>query len=307
MTTRRSFLSRTVGAALAAPAILRAQTRSKRLPLCFSTYGCPMWPWKTILENADRLGFAAIEVRVIEDDPDLPRRPEFTGDRMKESRRDLDALGIRLVNLGSGVNLHEKEPATRAKHLEDGRRFIDLAQAMDVPYIRVFPNRLPPDEPRSEALARIVDGGRQLADHARGSGVTVLMESHGDDVRSDDLEPMLAGVGSDRFALLWDAHHTFVTGKEAPATTWQRLNRWVRHVHLKDSRPEGGKRRHVFVGEGEVPVKEQVRLLVTGGYEGYYSFEWEKRGQPEIPEPEVAFPRYVEVITGYLAAAGYKA
>jgi sugar phosphate isomerase/epimerase len=98
-----------------------------------------------------------------------------------------------------------------------------------------------------------------------------------------------------------------VAGKDAPDVTWGRVHGWIRHVHLKDSRPEGDKRRYVFIGEGEVPVKEQVRLLVTGGYKGYYSFEWEKRGQPEIPEPETAFPHYVKVITEYLVAAGYKA
>jgi sugar phosphate isomerase/epimerase len=89
--------------------------------------------------------------------------------------------------------------------------------------------------------------------------------------------------------------------------TYARVGRWVRHVHLQDSRPAPeGKRRNVIVGEGEVPVKEQVGLLVAGGYKGYYSFEWEKRGQPEIEEPEVAFPHYVKVISEYLSAAGFK-
>jgi len=303
---RRSFLA-SLGAGLAAPALLRAQTRSTRLPLCFSTYGCPKWPWRTILDSADRLGYAAIEIRVIENDEDLPRRPEFTGARLQESRKDLDALGIKLVNLGSGVRLHEKDPQTRAKHLDDGRRFIDLARALDVPYVRVFPDRFVEGEPHSETLARIVDGGRALAEYAKGSGVTVVMESHGEVVVADDLETVLTGVGSERFALLWDAHHTFAAGKQAPDVTWQRVHRWIRHVHLKDSVPAGDKRRYVFIGEGEVPVKDQVRLLVTGGYEGYYSFEWEKRGQPDIPEPEVAFPHYVKVMGEYLAAAGYRA
>ena len=304
---RRTFLT-SLAASVAAPAILRSQTRSKRLPICFSTYGCPMWTWKAIVDEASRLAYAAIEIRVIQNDEDLPRRPEFTGSRLAESRRDLDAVGVKLVNLGSGVKLHEKDATTRAKHLEDGRRFIDLAHALDVPYIRVFPDKLPKDEPRAEVLARIIDGGRQLAANAKGSGVTVLLESHGEVVRSDDLEPILTGVGSDQFALLWDAHHTFAAGKEEPGVTYARLGSWVRHVHLKDSRPAAeGKRRYVLVGEGEVPVKEQVRLLVAGGYKGYYSFEWEKRGQPDIEEPEVAFPHYVKVVSEYLSAAGFKA
>jgi len=303
---RRSFLT-TLGAGLAAPAILRAQSRPKRLPLCFSTYGCPKWPWRTILDQADRLGYAAIEIRVIENDEDLPRRPEFTGDRMKESRRDLDALGIKLVNLGSGVNLHAKDPATRSKHLDDGRRFIDLAHALGVPYVRMFGDKIPPDEPKEDVMKRVVDGFQQMAAYAKPAGVTVLIESHGDFTHSADLEDILIRVGSPQFALLWDAHHTFAAGKEQPAGTYAKLGKWVRHTHLKDSKPEGDKRRYVFVGEGDVPVKEQVRLLVTGGYPGYYSFEWEKRGQPDIAEPEVAFPHYVKVMGEYLAAAGYKA
>ena len=46
--------------------------------------------------------------------------------------------------------------------------------------------------------------------------MTVLIESHGDFTRSADLDAILTGVGSDAFALLWDAHHTFVAGGEAP-------------------------------------------------------------------------------------------
>ena len=303
---RRSFLA-ALGAGIGAPTLLRAQGRSKRLPLCFSTLGCPGWGWRRILDEADRLGYAAIEVRLIEWDPNLPRRPEFTGARLRESRRDLDALGLELVNLGSPVRLHEKEPATRSAHLDDGRRFIDLAHALGVPYVRVFPDKLPPAEAADDVLARIVEGGRELAAHARGSGVTVLLESHGDLTRSDVLEPVLKGVGSERFALLWDAHHTAAMGGEPPAATWGRLGRWVRHVHLKDSLPAGKQRRYVLTGEGDVPVREQVRVLVSGGYAGYYSFEWELCHHPEIGEPEVAFPHYVKTMGEYLAAAGFKA
>ena len=303
---RRSFLA-SLGAGLAAPALLRARGRSKRLPLCFSTLGCPAWSWRRILDEADRLGYAAIEVRYLEYDPNLPRRPEFTGTRRRESRRDLESLGIELVNLGSGVRLHEKDPVTRARQLDDGRRFIDLAHALEVPYVRVFPDKLVAGEPPAETLARIVDGGRQLAEAARGSGVSVLLESHGDLTRSELLEPVLQGVGSDRFALLWDAHHTAASGGEEGAVTWRRLGRFVRHVHLKDSRPAGSRRRYVLTGEGDVPVREQVRLLVAGGYSGYYSFEWELCGHPDIGEPEVAFPHYVKVMAEYLAAAGYEA
>jgi sugar phosphate isomerase/epimerase len=145
-----------------------------------------------------------------------------------------------------------------------------------------------------------------MAEHAKGSGVVVLIESHGDFTNSNDLQQILTGVDSPAFQLLWDAHHTFVAGKEQPAETWKSLGRWVRHTHLKDSKPEGADRRYVLTGMGEVPVKEQVRVLAANGYKGYYCFEWEKKWHPEIEEPEVAFPHYAKTMAEYLSAAGVK-
>jgi hypothetical protein len=85
------------------------------------------------------------------------------------------------------------------------------------------------------------------------------------------------------------------------------LGTWIRHTHLKDSKPGGADRRYTLLGAGEVPVAEQVTVLAAGGYQGYYGFEWEKKWQPEIEEPEVAFPHYAKTMAAYLAEAGVKA
>ena len=305
MTTiaRRSFLA-AVGAGLCAPAILRAQTRPKRHRLAFSTLGCPNWSWKTILETADRLGYAGIELRGIAGEMDLPKVPEFQGTRLAETKKDLAALGITVVGLGASAAMHEKDPAAREKHFDEGRRFIDLAKQLGVPYVRMFGDRIPPGEAKDEVMKRVVDGFHQMTAHAKAAGVTVLIESHGDFTRSDDLVAILSRVNSPQFALLWDAHHTFAAGKEQPADTYAKLGKWVRHTHLKDSRPEGAERKYVLIGSGDVPVKEQVKVLVGAGYKGFYCLEWEKKWHPEIEDPEVSFPQYAKVMAEYLAAAG---
>ena len=305
-TGRRAFL-RTLGtgAALAAfPAVLRGKAGAKRLPIAFSTLGCPAWSWKKILSEADRLGYGGIELRGIEGEMDLTKRPELQGERLRETRQDLAALGIVITDLGASSRMHEKDPAERAKQLDEGRRFIDLAARLGTPYVRMFGDRVPPGESREDAMKRVVDGFREMAEHARGRGVAVIVESHGDFTRSADLEEILTRVDSEAFALLWDAHHTFVSGGEAPAETWGRLGKWVRHTHLKDSKAAGEERRYVLTGTGEVPVKEQVRVLAAGGYTGFYSFEWEKAWHPEIEEPEVALPHFAKTIREYLAGAG---
>jgi sugar phosphate isomerase/epimerase len=302
--TRRSFLA-TLGTGLAvAPALLRAQSRSARYPIAFSTLGCPAWTWKTILDSAAKLGYVGLELRGLAGEMDLPKVPEFIGTRLAAARRDLAALGLTVSNLGASARMHEKDPAVRAQQLDEGRRFIDLAQALGVPYVRMFGDRLPEGEPRADVMQRVVDGFREMAAYAEPAGVTVLIESHGDFTRSSDLEHILTSVASPQFALLWDAHHSFVAAHEQPADTYAKIGTWTRHTHLKDSKPEGAERRYVLLGAGEVPVKEQVRVLAAGGYQGLYCFEWEKQWHPEIEEPEVAFPHYAKSMAEYLAAAG---
>lgn len=286
------------GACAAPSAAVRAQ--HPRLPIAFSTLGCPRWSWRTILNVAAREGYAAIELRGLEGELDLPSRPEFSAAALSTTLADLRSLDLRVVSLGSSVQLHHREPDVRARHFDDGRRFIDLAAKLQAPYVRVFGDRLLDDEPKQSGVARVVDGLRQLAASAKGSGVEILMESHGDFTDSPTLASILREAGSG-VALLWDAHHTAVAGKEAPQKTLSALQPWVRHTHLKDSRPHDKGRRYVLTGEGDVPVADTVRALLASGYRGYYCFEWEKMWHPEIEEPEVAIPHYARIMRTYLA------
>jgi sugar phosphate isomerase/epimerase len=270
-----------------------------RLPLAFSTLGCPKWEWKAILGFAQANGFAAIELRGLLGNMDLPSRPEFTPGQIAESKRQVADHGLKISDLGCSSEMHTADPTERAKQLADAKRFIDLASSLEVPYIRVFGNQI--RGPREEVLVRVVDGLHQLGEYAGPKGVAVILESHGEFVDSPTLKEVLTRTDSKSVALLWDAHHTFVDGHEQPELTVAELGPWIRHTHLKDSVPDGkGGRKYVLTGTGDVPVERQVMALRTIGYRGYYCFEWEKVWHPDIQEPEVAFPDYVRVMTGYL-------
>jgi sugar phosphate isomerase/epimerase len=301
---RRDFLRKTAGLALA-PAMLQIRPPGLRYPIAFSTLGCPAWSWARVLDQASRLGYVAIELRGIAGEMDLTKVPELIGTRQGDAKKDLAALGLTISDLGASAVMHESGEA-RAKAFDEARRFIDLAHALGVPYVRLFGDKIAADVPRAAAIARVVEGFVQMSAYAAKAGVTILMESHGDFTRSADIRAVRDGVGSDAFAVLWDAHHTFTDAHEAPADTWAALGAWVRHTHLKDSRPDGAGRRYVLTGAGDVPVKTQVEVLARAGYAGYYCFEWEKRWHPEIEDPEVAFPHYAKTMTAYLEAAGVK-
>jgi sugar phosphate isomerase/epimerase len=303
--SRRTFFQG-VATAVAAPAVVRAFWKGPRYPIAFSTLGCPKWPWARVLEQAAASGYVAIELRGIEGEMDLTKRPELTGTRLAQSLKDLDALDLKVSDLGASSRMHEADPKVRAAQMDEGKRFIDLAHQMKVPYVRVFGDKVSPNESKATAMARVVEGLQELGQHAKGAGVSVIIESHGDFTDSPTLLEMLQAAAMPNVALLWDAHHTFVAGKEQPDYTYKMLGSYVRHTHLKDSKPEGTGVRYVLTGTGNVPVKETVAVLARNGYRGYYCFEWEKAWHPEIEEPEVSFPHYADQMRKYLTEAGVK-
>ena len=313
---RRRFLSvagaATAGLALAACAKPRAigspstSSNGRRLPIGFSTLGTPKWDWIHTLDFAAAHGFAAVELRGIQETMDLSQRPEFQPGRLAQTKRELVDRGLVVPCLGASINMHEQDPAKLASAMAETRRFIDLASAMGTPYVRVFGNNWVKGMSREAVLAYVAKNFHELGEYARPRNVTVIIESHGDFVDSKTLSELLRLADSPAVALLWDAHHTFVGG-ESPEATVAQLGRYIRHTHLKDSVPAGNDRRYVLTGTGEVPVRRQVEALARIGYRGYYSFEWEKRWHPEIEEPEVSIPQYATVMEEYLRGAGVTA
>jgi sugar phosphate isomerase/epimerase len=293
---RRAFLH-TLAATLAVPPVL-AQPRCGQAPLGFSTLGCPAWDWIPILDFAAKHGFASIELRGIQKAMDLTERPEFSPGRIQQSKKDLADRGLRVSCLGASARMHETEPDVLKAQMSEARRFIDLAAKLGAPYVRVFGDKLDAMR-REQVMAHVSAGLGGLGRYAGDRGVTVLIESHGDFVQSPALKELLERAASPHVALLWDAHHTYAAGKEEPEQTFAELRRYVRHTHLKDSRPGEKERQYVLTGEGDVPVKRQVQILAKAGYKGDYSFEWEKRWHPEISEPEVAFPHFARVVREY--------
>ena len=120
-----------------------------------------------------------------------------TGWMMKEK-------GLRFVGLGSSAALHFTKGAEREENMDEARRFIDLAQQISCPYVRVFPNNLPKERDRNEALDTITQSLLELGNYAKGSNVTVLMETHGDVVNSSDLEKVMRSADHPHTGLVWD-------------------------------------------------------------------------------------------------------
>jgi len=302
MNNRRDFLKQTSAVALASaawPFLVEAEDKASRIPIAFSTLGCPSWEWRKILDFAQQNGFSAVELRGLQGNMDLPANPIFAADRIERTKKEIADHKLRIACVSSSANLYMDDPVKRQKDLGDARRFIDLASTLGAPYVRVFGGKAETDkapEPDPDTKKRVAAGLRELGEYAGPKKVTVIIESHDHFTSSATVKDVLSTADSEHVGLLWDAHHTFATSNEDPEYTVKQLGQWIRHTHLKDSTGTGEDRKYVLTGRGNVPIERQIKALQGIGYEGFYCFEWEKVWHPDLIDPEIAIPDYAHVV-----------
>ncbi len=260
--------------------------------LSFSTLGCPNWSFETIVNFAVDNGYNGIEIRGIQREMFLPKCPVFSTDKMSETLQLVKDKGLHFVNLGSSAAMHLSDATERKKNLDEAKAFIDLAQQLHCPYIRVFPNDFPPNEDRNATMELIAKGLQELGDYAKNTDVTVLMETHGEVVKTDDVVHIMQLAAHPKVGLVWDIVNMWSVTKEPPLQVYQKLKPYIHHTHIKDLRITNGKETYTLLGEGIAPVFEGIDVLYKNGYSGYYSFEWEKLWHPEIAAPEIALADY---------------
>ena len=249
--SRRHFIKTTaglVGIALLTPPF----DFKKHKPLIsFSTLGCPDWTFQTILNFAVENGYDGVEIRGIQRQLDLSKCPEFSSkENILATRKLIKEKKLRIVDLGSSAAMHHADAVERKKNLDGAKSFIQLAQQLNCPYIRVFPNNFPKDQERNETIDLIVKGLLELGNYAKDTGVTVLMETHGELVQSADIEKIMQSVNHPNVGLVWDIVNMWSVSKESPAQVYARLKKYIHHTHIKDLKFVDGKEQYALMGKG---------------------------------------------------------
>lgn len=267
--------------------------------LAFSTIGCPDWSLSKIVDFAWKHNYNGIEVRGLKREINLPKCPEFSNAAIQSTLKLMKDKKLKFVGLGSSCKLHFGEGAEREKNMAEGKAFIDLAQQLNCPNIRVFPDLLPKDRDKDEVMDFIVKGLLELGSYAKASGTMVLMETHGDLVWAHDIDEIMKKAAHSNVGLVWDFCNMWTITKEPPAETYRLLRKYIHHTHIKDAKLVDGKPKYTRLGQGDVPVAEAIEALVKGGYKGYYSFEWEKLWHPDLEDPETALADYPVAMAKY--------
>ena len=265
------------------------------MKLSFSTLGCPEWSYERVLEEARKDGYAGIEVRGIAGEMKAEKIACFAIGRQQAARHMAEAVGVKLIGFGASSSFHD--PKNLENALVDGRAAIDVASALGMGFVRVFGDKIGPDDDENEIIARVAEGVGELCRYAEGTGVMVLQEVHGNFNLARRILGVADRVARDNFGIVWDVAHSDKTYGDNWAEFYAAVKPLVRHVHFKDHvREADGSFRLCVTGEGNIPLLPIMRTLEKDGYKGYVSLEWEKTWHPDLRGPEEEFPHFVKYL-----------
>jgi len=128
-------------------------------------------------------------------------------------------------------------------------------------------------------------------------GVEIGLETHGDFARAEYAAEIVSLANHPKVRLIWDVANSAAAGDEIQHAA-RVVQPHLAHVHLRDAKPVAGSEHWlpVLAGDGRVSFAEAVATLGALNYDGFVSFEWEKFWHPEIEEPEIALPDFINAI-----------
>ena len=256
----------------------------------FSSLVCPAWDLEMMIAQASKLGFDCIELRGLRGELHLPAVTELTGDPGAVRKQFADG-GVGLAALGCSATLGARNRRTAAQQKEALVEFIELAQKLECPHVRLFLGSTQKWELGSGTLARIIDNLAEAATVAGQCDVTLLVENGNDFPGSRDLWQVADAVSLPSLRCCWNQCTGMIAG-ERPTESLPRLSAKLGMVHFCDAvfDDHGLLLEYTSLGDGQCEVARQIELLKGMAYDRYVIFEWPKPWVEALAEPETLLP-----------------
>ncbi|QEG33659.1 sugar phosphate isomerase/epimerase family protein [Bythopirellula goksoeyrii] len=285
-TNRRQFLSTSIAAAGALAAqpvgaiepINRVPGHQFKLSLAAYSYrdlltgNPPKLTLSDFIQDCARFGIEAAELTSYY----FPESPDAEYLRRLKGECFLQGLDISGTAIRNDFCLPAGEQ--READIAHVKRWIEYADMLDAPVIRIFAGKVQPGQSMADAEKLVIDGIEQCCQYAAKYGVFLALENHGGiTTKVDDMLRIVHGVESPWFGVNLDTGN-FRTAdpygdlaKLAPYT----INAQVKVVMHPDGRP----------GEAS-DYNRLADILMTTGYRGYVVLEYEEGGDPRQECPK---------------------
>jgi sugar phosphate isomerase/epimerase len=264
------------------------------MKISFSTLACPDWGMPQIIQLAADASYDGIELRFVEGGDSLWKLAAFSGSQMAETKRALRDHGLKIACVDTSCRFHSPDATERDTAIQEAERTSDMAAELGAPGIRVFGDTIQPGTDRDSTRNWIAESIRKAADRTAKNHVQVWLETHGDFVAAGETAAILRECSSPSIGVVWDPVNSLVASGEPLAEGATLLGSAIRHIHVKDFRYTSVGVQYVLTGQGAFPWQDLSAVLKQLRYNGFVSFEWEKKWHPELQDATIAVPHFAK-------------
>jgi len=206
--------------------------------------------------------------------------PEPTPEFLRRLKHRAFLRGLDISGTAVGNDFCYPKGEKRDAEIKDVKRWIDFAEIMGAPVIRIFSGH-PHGTSESEAHTLAVAAMEECCQYAGEHGVMLALENHGGlTTTADGMLALVRDVQSPWFGVNLDTGNF---NSEDPYADLAKIAPYAVNVQVKVSiTPAGGKRQ-------PADFSRLAEIVKSAGYRGYVVLEFEERG-----DPREECPRYVD-------------
>ncbi|MBX3385043.1 MAG: sugar phosphate isomerase/epimerase [Phycisphaeraceae bacterium] len=273
----------------------------------FSTVACPAQPLREIARLAEEWGYEGVELRTFGDDSRQFACDPALSDPAKVLRT-FSERGIEILSLATSLSFDARFSGPpvigralfdQDRSIREGRRAIDLANALGCPIVRVFGFRIPARESRVSALARITDRLKQVLDQADRTGVRLALENGGSFGKVSEVVELLDACDSPLLGVCYSNAAAMLAGED-PVAGVKALGDRIISARVRDA-INGVP---CLLGEGDLKARAFGEALMERGLSIPLIFEHDAAWRSDALPGQSVLPAAARAMFGWMAGAG---
>ena len=280
---RRAFIagSVSVGAMGAGELASGAPLKETRFELGCVTYNLLTdMDLETVIRTLEATGLAAVELRT---GHKHGVEPSIGADERAHVRERFQRSKVRLLSYGTTCEFQSPDASERARQIETGKSFVDLARDTGALGVKVRPNGLPAGVPYAVTVKNIAAGLRELAEYGQSKGIEIWMEVHGRGTMEPKTSAEILGAAAHKnLGACWNSNPSDVQNGSVKES-FRLLQPYLKSAHINEL-------------YSSYPWHDFFQLLRESGYSRYTLAEVAESKEPE------RFLRYYKALWQQLTA-----
>ncbi len=213
---------------------------------------------------------------------------DLSDEEAEALKEKMEQAGIRVSSIGSPIGKIRLDEDFEA-HFRKFRRVVEVAKKLDARYIRMFSfyrsaktdsaegaasgaERETAQDWSAEEREEVIGRLRRMTAYAKEQDVVLLHENE-KDIYGDTAErcaDLMKELSCEHFRAVFDPANFVQCGQDTKEA-YEKLEKFISYVHIKDAFLEDGK--VVPAGAGDGNVEYILKSLLDNGYDGFLSLE----------------------------------